>query len=155
LKFKYYNDTNRIVNIHPATFAHGCTGNQEPIRPLEERTFILPKGTYPWVKMWDNGENGLSILISPISEENEIKIVANNDFWNQVLILISEKVSSDAYAAWFQHTEAMITDNTITVYCKNIFQRDWIRSQYQDLISTAAKEVTGKDLNLTVITEND
>lgn len=67
MKFKYYNDTGRIVSIHPATFIHGCQGDETPIKPLEERLFILPEGTYPWVKMWDyGGERGLQILVSPI-----------------------------------------------------------------------------------------
>ncbi|MHA4265462.1 hypothetical protein CN912_11985 [Bacillus cereus] len=66
MKFKYYNDTGRTVYIHPATFIHGCKGDETPIRPLEERLFILPEGTYPWVKMWDYGEKrGLQILVSP------------------------------------------------------------------------------------------
>ena len=70
MKFKFYNDTNRVVSVHPATFSHGCTGSDEPIQPLEERTFLLPEGTYPWVKMWDYGEEmGLSILISPTVDD--------------------------------------------------------------------------------------
>ncbi len=66
MKFVYFNDTKREVNIHPATKMHGTECNMGTIKPLEERTFILPEGTYPWVKMWDYGEKiGLSILISP------------------------------------------------------------------------------------------
>jgi hypothetical protein len=68
MKFIYFNDTGRAVSIHPATFTHGCSGSEEPIKPLEEGLFVLPKGTFPWVKMWDNGEKGLSILISPIKK---------------------------------------------------------------------------------------
>lgn len=56
MKFKYYNDTGRTLYIHPATFIHGCKGDEAPIKPLEERLLILPEGTYPWVKMWDYGE---------------------------------------------------------------------------------------------------
>jgi hypothetical protein len=47
MKFKYFNDTGREVRIHPATFIHGCSGSDEPIKPLEERLFLLPEGTYP------------------------------------------------------------------------------------------------------------
>jgi hypothetical protein len=66
LKFKYYNDTGRTVSIHPATKIHGTECNMEDIEPLEERLFVLPEGTYPWVKMWDYGKAyGLSILVSP------------------------------------------------------------------------------------------
>jgi hypothetical protein len=56
------------VSIHPATFIHGCNGSDEPIKPFEERLFLLPEGTYPWVKMWDYGEKGLGILVSPIKD---------------------------------------------------------------------------------------
>jgi len=66
LKFVYYNDTGRRVGIHPATEEHGTTCNMDTIEPLEERVFHLPENTYPWVKMWDYGqERGLSILVSP------------------------------------------------------------------------------------------
>jgi hypothetical protein len=68
MKFIYFNDTGRIVSIHPATFLHGCIGSSEPIKHLEQRVFELPEGTFPWVKMWDYGEIGLSILISPMKE---------------------------------------------------------------------------------------
>ncbi|GAB6450266.1 hypothetical protein bcgnr5390_13680 [Bacillus luti] len=69
MKFQYSNDTQRTVSIHPGTFAHGCTGDKEEILPNETRTFLLPEGTYPWVKMWDYGEKGLMILVSPTKDE--------------------------------------------------------------------------------------
>lgn len=66
MKFIFFNDTGREVGIHPATKEHGTVCDMSTIRPLEERIFILPKSTYPWVKMWDYGEEiGLSILVSP------------------------------------------------------------------------------------------
>jgi hypothetical protein len=68
MKFIYFNDTGRKVIIHPATFSHGCTGSSEPIKHLEQRVFELPEDTFPWVKMWDYGEIGLNILVSPIKE---------------------------------------------------------------------------------------
>lgn len=71
MKFKFFNDTGRIVSIHPASFLHGCQAKNSPISPLEERIFILPAGTYPTVKMWDYGENrGLQILVSSCKEED-------------------------------------------------------------------------------------
>jgi hypothetical protein len=69
-KFVYFNDTGRIVSIHPATLIHGCKVNGTIVLPNEEKVFELPEGTYPWVKMWDYGEKyGLSILVSPQREE--------------------------------------------------------------------------------------
>ncbi len=70
MKFVYFNDTGREVSIHPATKIHGTKCDMTTIKPLEERTFHLPKNTYPWVKMWDYGEErGLSILVSPTKDE--------------------------------------------------------------------------------------
>lgn len=70
MKFEFYNDTGRIVTIHPATHIHGCEVNDEAIEPGEVRIFILPTNTYPWVKLWDYGkENGLQILVSPSLED--------------------------------------------------------------------------------------
>lgn len=68
MKFVFYNDTKRIVNIHPASRIHGCEVEINPIQPLEERVFTLPDETIPWVKMWDYGEIGLSLLVSPVVE---------------------------------------------------------------------------------------
>ena len=68
MKFIYFNDTGRKVSIHPATFSHGYRGSSEAIKPLEQRVFKLPEDTFPWVKMWDYGEIGLSILVSPMKE---------------------------------------------------------------------------------------
>lgn len=65
MKFKFYNDTGRRISIHPATQASGVEWEDGDIQPLEVRTFRLPPGTYPWVKMWDYGEErGLSLLVS-------------------------------------------------------------------------------------------
>lgn len=66
----FFNDTRRLVRIHPATINHGCKVINEPIKHLEERIFELPEGTHAWVKMWDNDELGLTILVSPVIESN-------------------------------------------------------------------------------------
>ena len=68
--FYYLNDTGRDVNIHPATELHGCKCDMNTIKHLEERFFLLPEGTIPWVKMWDYGDS-LSILVSPKEIENK------------------------------------------------------------------------------------
>lgn len=70
MKFKFFNDTGRVVSIHPATEIHGTACAMADIQPLEERLFVLPEGTYPRVKMWDYGSN-LSILVSPTRNKEE------------------------------------------------------------------------------------
>lgn len=71
MKFEFFNDTGRVVSIHPATFTHGCIGDESPIQPLELRTFRLPKNTYPFLKMWDYNQQRLSLLLSPRPMEED------------------------------------------------------------------------------------
>lgn len=66
----FFNDTTRLVRVHPATISHGCIVKKDPIKHLEERIFELPEGSIPWVKMWDD-ERGLTILVSPLVESKE------------------------------------------------------------------------------------
>lgn len=67
----FFNDTTRLVRIHPATIRHGCIVKKEPIKHLEERIFELPEGSIPWVKMWDDDQLGLTILVSPLIESEQ------------------------------------------------------------------------------------
>lgn len=72
MKFVFFNDTGREVNIHPATQLHGCVCDMSRVKPLKIREFNLPEGTYPMVKMWDYGDKvGLSILVTPIVEDSK------------------------------------------------------------------------------------
>jgi len=71
VKFKFYNDTGRIVSIHPATFSYGCSADDAPIEAGEERLFHLPANTFQSAKMWDYGEDrGLQIFVSPETESD-------------------------------------------------------------------------------------
>lgn len=67
-KLKFFNDTGREVNIHPATELHGCEADMSPIGPEQTRVFSFPEGTSPFVKLWDHGSKGLQLLVSPEKE---------------------------------------------------------------------------------------
>lgn len=70
MKFVYYNDTGRDISIHAATESSGVICDMSIIKPLDARTFTLPSDTYPWIKMWDYGEeHGLSILVYAKKDE--------------------------------------------------------------------------------------
>jgi hypothetical protein len=68
MKLQFYNDTGRVVDIHPATLANGCDVDEQPIQPGTIRTFTLPNGSTPWVKLWDYGDQGLQIFIAAMNE---------------------------------------------------------------------------------------
>jgi len=63
VKIVYFNDTGKEINIHPGTLSHGTQTSTEPIKPLEERVFELPEGTYPWIMMCEH-DGQLSIFVS-------------------------------------------------------------------------------------------
>ena len=99
-KFVYFNDTKRIVSIHPATQTHGTECDMSGIQPLEVRKFTLPEGTYAWVKMWDYGEkHGLQILVSPMSEADD-KPVGHVPSAQEVIKSMDEEVEG-AFAKYF------------------------------------------------------
>jgi hypothetical protein len=93
-KFVYFNDTKRIVSIHPATRTHGTDCDMSGIEPLEQRVFTLPEGTYPFVKMWDYGNSGLQILVSPHSEadDNHVKHEPIEEHENARRLLLKESM---------------------------------------------------------------
>lgn len=68
-KFVYFNDTKQSVAIHTATKEHGVQCDMSDIKPLEERVFLLPNNTFPWLKQWDNG----TILVSPRMLRDELE----------------------------------------------------------------------------------
>lgn len=69
-KFVFFNDTNKDISIHFATKEHGTICDMSNIKPLEEREFILPEGSYAWVKQWRNG----TLLVSPKVREDRLRI---------------------------------------------------------------------------------
>jgi hypothetical protein len=70
-KFAFYNDTQKQVHIHPATFKYGCKCTSIlPIKHMEYRVFDLPQGTMPMLKVWDYGDRGLGILVTSLSIED-------------------------------------------------------------------------------------
>jgi hypothetical protein len=59
MKLLYFNDTGRLVRVHPATLLQGCLVNKEPIRPLEERENLYYQMTHTLglrcgtIRSWD------------------------------------------------------------------------------------------------------
>lgn len=69
-KFVFFNDTNKDISIHFATKEYGIVCDMSDIKPLEEREFILPKGSYAHIKQWRNG----MIFVSAKLRDNQLRI---------------------------------------------------------------------------------
>lgn len=103
----------------------------------------------------DNGNlNEATILLkySSLSRQEFDNILLNHpsankrsydDIWVQILDLISIKVSVPQYNTWFVHTNGIINEDTLIVFCKNEFQRYFLVDQYQEFIEATVEEVTG------------
>ena len=79
----------------------------------------------------------------------------SSDIWSQVLINISSKVTSSNFEAWFKQSEAIFKDDSLTIYCTNILQRDWLEEFHRDFISQSVKEVTGKVYKIFIDTKRN
>lgn len=77
----------------------------------------------------------------------------NNDTWQRVLNLISLQISISSFEAWFEPTRAEFDEDTIFLYCVNIFQCDWIEANYYELISTSIESVLGKEYKVILTIE--
>lgn len=107
------------------------------------------------MKLWDYGEAGHTILVSPTYDDIEENKIEDDHRWRKILELISSSISSDSFEAWFAHTKASFSEKKLTIYCVNIFQRDSVKSHYTNLIATTLIKVIGKDLEIIVTTESE
>jgi chromosomal replication initiator protein len=63
---------------------------------------------------------------------------------------IAQLVGPQRYKVWFKNaTQLSLADGYIKVGVPNLFVGSWIENHYADVITDAAKEVTGNELNVT------
>lgn len=71
MKFAFFNDTKREMNIHVASRIGGVVYEGDVINPHTIKEFTLPEGTVPLVKLWDYNETGMTILVTTgVGEKN-------------------------------------------------------------------------------------
>jgi len=71
-----------------------------------------------------------------------------NDLWVATLEKIKEKVSKPSFETWLKNTKAeKLEKDTLVVAAPNEFARDWLETQYTDVISEIIGEITGTKLN--------
>ncbi|MFD1447882.1 chromosomal replication initiator protein DnaA [Oceanobacillus profundus] len=70
------------------------------------------------------------------------------ELWVATLEKIEEKISKPSFDTWLKNTKAeAIEKNTLIISAPNEFARDWLETQYTELISDILGEVTGTKLN--------
>lgn len=75
-----------------------------------------------------------------------------SELWNTALASIEKKLSKPSYETWLKSTKAHSMDeDTLIVSAPNEFARDWLESQYSNLITDIIRDITGSDLNVKFI----
>ncbi|WP_236561241.1 DnaA N-terminal domain-containing protein [Pontibacillus sp. HMF3514] len=70
--------------------------------------------------------------------------------WSKVLQKLQKDIPKPSFETWLSKTTGEVQGETIVVHAPDEFARDWIDARYKDLIRKAAKEVTGKEVNIKV-----
>ncbi len=66
--------------------------------------------------------------------------------WEEILLLIENRVSKQGYDTWFSNSHLRSFDGaTMVIEVPNKFHRDWIREHYWDSLTEIIREVTKKD----------
>jgi len=75
--------------------------------------------------------------------------VHGTDFVSQMETLIAEKVGPQRFKVWFKNaTQFHLTDGYVKVGVPNMFIGGWIENHFSEVITNAAKEITGQELIL-------
>ncbi len=72
--------------------------------------------------------------------------------WSAVALRLRQSVSDPAFDTWFAYAEPRsLTDGALVVAVPNDFTRDWIESHFHGYVSTAAREVVGKEIAVSFV----
>src|SRR5699024_6481322 len=79
-----------------------------------------------------------------------------HELWNYNLNEMKEKVSKPSYDIWLSETKVSdITDDVFTVLVPNEFIRNWLEKKYSKVIKQLLLEITGQDLSVNFVIENE
>ncbi len=79
-----------------------------------------------------------------------MKVTLENieELWDATLSTIQEKLSKPSFDTWLKNTKALhLEKNTLVITAPNEFTKDWLETQYTDLITQTLEEITGSNLN--------
>ncbi|EDX86796.1 chromosomal replication initiator protein DnaA [Synechococcus sp. PCC 7335] len=77
--------------------------------------------------------------------------VIKEDIWNQVLEKLALQLSPPTFETWIKPTKVQtLSNDQLVLLTDNPFARNWLQKHYLTQISTAAAEVLGHTINVTV-----
>src|SRR5699024_7017139 len=79
-----------------------------------------------------------------------------HELWQYILTEMKDKVSKPSYDTWLSETKASdVTDNVFTVLVPNEFIRNWLEKKYTKIIMQLLFEITGMELDVVFVIEED
>lgn len=73
--------------------------------------------------------------------------------WPQILAEFAKEIPRPSFETWFVDTQGIVKENTLFIYTKNEFHRDWLDSRYKNHIEKVAEKIAGAPLKVEVISK--
>jgi len=77
------------------------------------------------------------------------------DIWNSIVSYIAPKVDKNTLKLLKSIEKTSLQDNTFKIYAPDIVYKDWLESNFGSLIQRVAKNLTGKDLSIKIISQEE
>jgi len=79
-----------------------------------------------------------------------------DQLWEQILSVIKKKLSKPSFDTWFKSTKASIFSDSLLVICApNNFAKEWLENKYISIIRTTVDEITGYQVEVKIVVEED
>lgn len=76
--------------------------------------------------------------------------------WQQVLASIQTKLSKPSFDTWMKSTRALVfNESTVVICAPNTFAKEWLENRYMKLIRSTIEEVTGHQVDLKIVVDDD
>lgn len=78
------------------------------------------------------------------------------ELWDKVLSEAKQKISKPSFETWLKSTKLLAYNgDTVTIAAPNSFGREWLENHYVHLIAAILAELTGKDLHIRFVVQQD
>ncbi|MGE7933490.1 chromosomal replication initiator protein DnaA [Viridibacillus arvi] len=78
------------------------------------------------------------------------------ELWDKVLSKVKQKISKPSFETWLKSTKLLSYKvDTVTIAAPNSFGREWLENHYVQLIASILAELTGKDLHIRFVVQQD
>ncbi len=79
-----------------------------------------------------------------------------DELWDKVLSEAKQKISKPSFETWLKSTKLLAyKGDTVTIAAPNSFGREWLENHYVHLIAAILAEITGNDLHIRFVVQQD